>query len=370
MKNAIKEYLDLSEEEKKTIWENAVFVFDTNILLNLYRYTGSTRKNLLDSMKKLKDRIWLPYQVAYEFMKDRPEIIFETERRYEELKRDGSSFINNLSNHLRLPNNDASLKNLHETIDKWIDERKKNDLTVTHPSNDGLLSEILELFDEKVGKKPCKEDSDKIIAEGKQRYAKKIPPGYKDAGKADRGDNSEYGDLFAWKEIIDFSKENKKDIIYITNDNKEDWWYKINGKTLGPRIELKKEFSEETNKNFLLYTMDNFIDYMNKDGTGLSKEAINEIKTTSPVPSPSAPCQTITANTSPLYNIEKRIYHLEHIIAQKTSVIDLLNRDFNRTHNPNIIPQIINTQQKLDSLKRELKELRIRRDIFSHYEHL
>lgn len=282
MKNAIKEYLDLSEAKKKTIWGKATFVFDTNILLNLYRYTENTRRALLDSIKKLNGRIWIPYQIAYEFMKDRPTVIFDTEHRYDELTDDGKSFIKKIQQNLRLPEDDSSLKDLHKKINDWISERKKNDLSVTHPSEDKLLNEILTLFEGKVGKKPNDEELKKIIDEGKERYAKKIPPGYKDNEKSKREDNSEYGDLLAWKETIAFSKENKTDIIYVTNDQKEDWWDIVHGKTLGPRVELKREFFEETSQIFLLYTMENFISYMSKGGPKIPEAIIEEIKVTEP----------------------------------------------------------------------------------------
>lgn len=39
MKDAIREYLELKDEEKEELWKNAVFVFDTNVFLNLYRYS-------------------------------------------------------------------------------------------------------------------------------------------------------------------------------------------------------------------------------------------------------------------------------------------------------------------------------------------
>ena len=37
MRKAINNRIMLSENEKKRLWENAVFVFDTNTLLDLYR---------------------------------------------------------------------------------------------------------------------------------------------------------------------------------------------------------------------------------------------------------------------------------------------------------------------------------------------
>ena len=53
--------------------------------------------------------------------------------------------------------------------------------------------------------------------EGNDRYEKKIPPGYKDAiKKSGILDNNAYGDLIVWKEILRFSKKEKKNIIYVT----------------------------------------------------------------------------------------------------------------------------------------------------------
>ena len=47
MRNAIREYLELTESEKENLWDNATFVFDTNVFLNLYRYSPKTRKQLV-----------------------------------------------------------------------------------------------------------------------------------------------------------------------------------------------------------------------------------------------------------------------------------------------------------------------------------
>ena len=37
MKNAIREYLDMADSEKESLLKTATLVFDTNVLLNLYR---------------------------------------------------------------------------------------------------------------------------------------------------------------------------------------------------------------------------------------------------------------------------------------------------------------------------------------------
>lgn len=82
MHRAIWEYLIPSPDEKKQLWNGCVFVFDTNVLLNLYRYTANTRDTLLTALDDLKDRVWIPYQVAYEYAKNRFDVICETIEKY------------------------------------------------------------------------------------------------------------------------------------------------------------------------------------------------------------------------------------------------------------------------------------------------
>jgi hypothetical protein len=77
MKNSIWEYIDLTSEEKNELFEDGIFVFDTNVLLNLYRYSSKTSMALISAFKKLSQGIWIPNQVAYEFMKNRCEVIKE-----------------------------------------------------------------------------------------------------------------------------------------------------------------------------------------------------------------------------------------------------------------------------------------------------
>ncbi len=106
MKIAIKEFLEPTNEEKQELWEKAVFIFDTNVLLNLYRYSAKTRTSLLAAFENLKDRIWIPYQVAFEFMRKRCEVIYETVHRYEQFKGEIESFINKAIETLRLTTKD------------------------------------------------------------------------------------------------------------------------------------------------------------------------------------------------------------------------------------------------------------------------
>ena len=71
MKNLFPGHYKPSEEEFQKLWAECIFVFDTNILLNVYRYSEKTRERLFEILGLLQDRIWLPYQVAYEYQEER-----------------------------------------------------------------------------------------------------------------------------------------------------------------------------------------------------------------------------------------------------------------------------------------------------------
>ena len=42
------------------------FVFDTNVLLNLYRYPKDVSSEFINVLKHIQDRIWIPYNVGLE----------------------------------------------------------------------------------------------------------------------------------------------------------------------------------------------------------------------------------------------------------------------------------------------------------------
>lgn len=280
MKKAVLKYLEFDDSEKAKLWENAIFVFDTNVFLNLYRYTKKTRDQLLLAFEQLKDRIWMPYHVAQEFMKNRYEVIWDTNEGYNQLKSKADLFVNECSKILKIGNAEPELSELSEFITRWIESNREKNLAVNSPSNDEILIRLLCVFDGKVGTPFDDKTIEEIQTEGKERYSKQIPPGYKDAAKHKNDtDNNAYGDLIVWKEILNFATQNKKDIIFITHDQKEDWWNIVHGKTIGPRIELRSEFNSVTSQKFHMYNMINFIAQFN----GLEKikvdsAAIDEVE--------------------------------------------------------------------------------------------
>ncbi|MDY7989876.1 PIN-like domain-containing protein [Paenibacillus polymyxa] len=225
------EFSIMSNEKKEEIWSKALFVFDANVLLNLYRYTEETANDLLYIMTMMKERIWIPHQVGLEYNYNRVATILQQTNSYNSILKEIDSAYSEFSSSLR--ENLKNYKNRHPRID--IDElfykieeniadvkQVINSAQNSHPDLleiDPYYEKIIELFDGKIGE-PFNNQSelDKIYEEGSKRYENLIPPGYKDL-KDKKGKKrfwnkllykNEYGDLLVWKQILDKAKEEKK----------------------------------------------------------------------------------------------------------------------------------------------------------------
>ncbi|MCE0742241.1 PIN-like domain-containing protein [Bacillus sp. G16] len=275
MKSTFKEFY--FDNKNSDIWINSVVILDANVLLNLYRYSKETSRKLLSLLKKSQERLWLPHQIALEFHLNRTNVILDQQTSYEKIE----SILSKKSSEIEtsLKKELASYRKKHVTlsIDSIIDQVKEaiNTLILEikqekedHPQllrNDHIKFDITEIFENKVGKPYGKKRLDELAKEAEQRYKLEIPPGYEDASKKGaKFYNGEiilekYGDYILWKQIIDFAKEKQTNIIFITDDEKDDWWYKSKGKTIGPRSELLNEFNFITGKEFYMFKPEIFM---------------------------------------------------------------------------------------------------------------
>ena len=289
MKNLFFEYYNLDPDKIKNIWENGVIVFDTNTLINLYRYTEKTRNDYFDVMNHYKSRIWIPYQVALEYHSNRLNVISKVDKAYDQLTSQLTSeldiFIKKLDDFKRHPyiNVEDIKTRIRDSVNAVVDDIKKiNNDNPKFLENDIILNFLTDLFDGNVGRDFESDRLNEIYSEGKKRYQAKTPPGYCDENiKKDAENRKLYGDLILWKQIIEKSKIDKKDIIFITDDLKEDWWLKICGKTIGPRFELLKEFCSETGQCIIIYNADRFLKYaLDNMSVDVHDETIEEVENT------------------------------------------------------------------------------------------
>lgn len=287
MKDKFSEYYQLGETELKEHWKNDIFCFDANVLLNLYRYTPKTRDAFFNLFDQIKERIWITYQAAFEYQKNRLVVINAQKEAYKDiretlLKKKGEieAKLNGFKKHPYLQTSElkTQIDSAFQSISKDLDKLEKN-----HPDyidNDPIWERLTPLLKGKIGDDFSKEDLEKIYKEGKKRYDEKVPPGYMDAKeKQNEGNQSLYGDIIVWKQVMVKAKEIDASIIFITDDLKEDWWYKFKGKTISPRPELIKEFRDETKKQISIYQADWFLELANKNlAQKTAIEAIQEVR--------------------------------------------------------------------------------------------
>lgn len=359
MKNAIKEFIEPTSKEKQQLWEKAVFVFDTNVLLNLYRYSAKTRNSLLAAFESFKERVWIPYQVAYEYMRKRCEVIYETVQRYDQFKKEIDIFTGKAIDTLRLTSGDEEVSELTRYLIKWLDSNKDRNLLVLSAEKDEILDKILTIFDGRVGNNIDAAELETIKEEGKERYEKLIPPGYKDdkKKKGQEDDNNAYGDLIIWKQIIKHAKENGTGVVYVTHDQKEDWWNIVKGKTIGPRVELRKEFIKETGQEFHMYSMNSFISTYNKmNEVPIDKSAVDEVISLER----SDRRNTRTKGKRREYSASEKIARTEETIdkiqnriLRRKKIVEDIESKYQKQGI--LLPE--NTQSQYDNTKMKMKEL-------------
>jgi len=286
VKKTFSHYYPPSDAEFKELWQSAVIVVDANVVLNLYRYPEQARDDLLDSLAKFSNRLWIPYYAALEYQRNRLTVIADQKKRFREVEEIIEQSISSLRNKL----DGLQLKRRHSTIE--VDEflatidtatgkfqenlsklsENQNDVQ----SEDHLRTRIDQLFEGLVGKPPTNQkDLDQLWKEGAERYSRRMPPGYMDQKKEKDNEPDEFqfdglvfrrsfGDLLLWQQIISYAKENQmKNVILVTDDEKEDWWWTIDSggkRRIGPRPELTNEITREAGVvSFFMYNSEQFL---------------------------------------------------------------------------------------------------------------
>lgn len=287
MKDKLSEYYKLDEIEIKKHWEEDIFSLDANVLLNLYRYTPKTRDTFFELLDKIRDRVWISYQAAFEYQKNRLTVINKQLEAYNDIR----TLLENKKNEIEAKLNDykrhpyLQTEELKKQIQSAFEAINKDiiNLEKTHPNylkDDPIWLKLTMLLDGRIGDDLPNDELEKIYRDGKKRYDEEIPPGYKDkANKKNEGNRAIYGDLIVWTQLLKHGKDIHPSIIFITDDRKDDWWYKFKGKTISPRPELIKEFKVQTGKRINIYQADSFLDLASKNLNQTSNpEAIEEIR--------------------------------------------------------------------------------------------
>ena len=279
MKTKFPGHYQLSAQQIKELWDTASIVLDTNVLLDFYRVSKQTSTELLGILGDFAEqgRIFIPYQSAYEYHANILSVISGQKKMYDEALKHLDKFNEDVAKKRSHPFMDEDLANefsdLYQKIKANFNEKKDN---LDHLLTENEIKDKLdEMLNGKVGDPFSVEDLEKIYNEGESRYNDKIPPGFKDNNK---NGNEKYGDLVVWKEIIQYSKNNDKSIIFVSSDTKADWYQIIDGKTISPLPQLREEFLNETGLIIHFYTLEQFLNHAKNEGKAhVSEQTINEV---------------------------------------------------------------------------------------------
>lgn len=82
------------------------------------------------------------------------------------------------------------------------------------------------------------ETKEELLTEWAYRVQNKVPPGYKDGGKDDTG----IGDFAIWMSLLSLGATHKTDLIFVTGEEKADWFVRAGNARVYPRPELIDEY--------------------------------------------------------------------------------------------------------------------------------
>lgn len=266
------EYFSPRNAELQHFYSQGLVALDTNALYEAYRFSVPAREEFFSVLSSLGERLWIPHRVAEEFMRGRLGVISEGERALDKLTaslaknlKEGSDLLRAFGNRTRLSRQvvDQMLQTLDDAYGGIISQLTK--LAKPNPTlddairEDEILIRMENLLEGKVG--PRLMDEAKEEAEALRRVQNKIPPGFADGGKESA---RAVGDYFLWAQLKEEARKRKLPVLLVTNDQKEDWVYKENGRVVGPRPELTREMAETARVQFHLVNVRSFLVHAEK----------------------------------------------------------------------------------------------------------
>jgi hypothetical protein len=283
LRNQFRHFYAPGEDDIATAMKTGLVVPDTNVLLNFYRYQASARDQLAGALEMLGSRLWIPYQVGYEFHQRRLDVMTEQESYFTKARDEILAAVEALHGRVRAFGarnglGPEHIKSIGESIselkglisDEVMKAQELNEVRLDGHATDAVLARIDALFADadRVGEPMPADELDKARAEAERRNKDSIPPGYKDRAKADPA-----GDYLLWAQTITEAKKRQLPVILITDDTKQDWYQEHKGRTIGARRELREEMMSQAGVPLLIMTTSTFLHHA---GTHLNAEVSQE----------------------------------------------------------------------------------------------
>jgi hypothetical protein len=296
-------YRTPSDEDYRTALSNALVVFDTNVLLNLYRYNDETRSSMIDVMKALGDRFWVPNHVLEEFWRNRERALSSPLAEVQQSIRDLEKQLNSAKEIIRIWVNKAALnKDSADAVEhqlaesfsaaqRLIEEVVEDADQVArarNTKNDVVLQLLEPVLEGHVGHPMNDANHAAAVAEGKRRAAAGEVPGFADAKKADVSPEGAAGDYLVWEQVLSEAARRKLDVVFVTGDVKKDWWRYEGSFPRGPRVELVRELRHRCETMLYMMRPDMLLAYADVLSVTVEKRSVQDVERTTRTETPPA----------------------------------------------------------------------------------
>lgn len=204
MREVFSAHLPLTSEEETVVWKEALVIPDTNVLLGLYRYSDSARDSILQLMRDVRDRLWLPHHVGVEYFRKRTDIIQQQIAGVNGPVLKLDQIIDSLVEEQRQPHVEPGfverVRQLRADLASMLEPKLKE--LQGSLTNDSIRQALVEIFDGRVGEELPREELDKLEKEAAERNKRSQPPGYMDYRDARKEGEQRWGDLWIWMQIL------------------------------------------------------------------------------------------------------------------------------------------------------------------------
>lgn len=262
------------------IKDDSIYILDTMVLLVPYFTSKESVQDFSKIFKELKGKgkLLIPARVAREFAKNRGQKIAETYNKIIESQErlnkaqitlEKFPIFETNADYLRLKEVESEISKLK---DEYREKLKKLSEDLKSWKWDDPVSKMYQEIFTSDAIVEVKLSEDELSKNLTFRFEHFIPPGYKktDQNKPDGG----IGDLIIWQTTLEIGKERNTNIVFVTNEEQNDWFYRHQGTAISPKYELLDEFRRFTNgKSISIVNLSTFL---------LSQQAqletVNEVK--------------------------------------------------------------------------------------------
>lgn len=264
-----------SLESIDNIKDNSLIVLDANVLLLPFTTNIKNVEAIKVVYKRLvqSDQIFLPAQAVREYLDNRATKLTDI---YEALQKKANQSFNYVGRHPLLESlgeYEEVLELEKELKESIKDYQNKIRETLNAVQAWGWDDPVSQMYHEVLSDRVLTDDEldvTEVAKDMERRNRLKIPPGYKDQNK----EQNQAGDLLIWNEILKLALEKTKHVIFVSGDEKADWWHQSGKSPLYPRFELVDEFREKTSgKSFHIVSLSKLLDIF-----GTEREVVESVK--------------------------------------------------------------------------------------------